>query len=88
MDAGIDRISDTAPCAIDVRAIRTRHRSDAGRGRYQAMLVVALRLTYTSCDLLHSVHIPWTGNWKSSFDHVDTQPCKLFCDLHLPISGE
>jgi hypothetical protein len=45
-------------------------------------------LTYASCDLLHSVHIPWTGNWKSGFDHIDAQLRKLFCDLQLRVSGE
>jgi len=31
-------------------------------------------LTYASRDLLHSVHIPRTGNRKSGFDHIHAQP--------------
>jgi hypothetical protein len=88
MDARMDCISDTAPRAIDVRAACARHCSDAGRARYQAMLVGALCLTYASCDLLHTGHVPWTGNWKSGFDHIDAQLCKLFRDLQLRVSGE
>jgi hypothetical protein len=84
----MDCLSDPAPRAIDVHAIGTRHGSDDRRVRYRAMLVGALGLTYASCDLLHSVHIPWTGNWESGFDHIDAQPGKLFCDLQLRVSGE
>jgi len=88
MDARIDCISDTAPRAVDVRAIGARHRSDARRVRCHALLVGALRLTYASRDLLHSVHIPGTGNRKSGFDHIHAQPGQLFCDPQLRLRGE